>query len=214
MRPRREAGGCSPSSSRGACLKRGTNRLDIYKTGCAPHQAELASRPTEGPAWPTSSRGLTSGGASATVAARLRCPPLSGEQSLLQRILPAETNLRTDIATQSDRWQFKRDPRLHYTAAPCTAPSPLPRGGAVSHPALRMSAVSLRSLRLRGALALCAAMLIRCSPEISQCIALPGSSVYVLPSAVESSADRLLAIAPQGRAALHGARVALAQAWR
>ncbi len=77
-----------------------------------------------------------------------------------------------------------------------------------------MSAFSSRTLRLRGALALCAAVLVRCSPDIGQCIALPGSSVYVLPSGVEAPAGRVLALALQGRAALNDARVALARAWR
>lgn len=74
-----------------------------------------------------------------------------------------------------------------------------------------MSAFPFRSLRLRGALALCAAILVRCSPEIGPCIALPGSSVYVLPSGAQSPADRVVALALQGRAALMHVRRSLAE---
>lgn len=77
-----------------------------------------------------------------------------------------------------------------------------------------MSTFPFRNLRLRGALALCAAILLRCSPEIDRCIALPGSSVYVLPSGVQSPKDRIVALALQGRAALHEARVEFAQLWQ
>jgi hypothetical protein len=77
-----------------------------------------------------------------------------------------------------------------------------------------MSAFSSRTLRLRGALALCAALLVRCSPEIGQCIALPGSSVYVLPSGAEATAEGIVALALRGRAALLSVQVNLADARR
>ena len=120
----------------------------------------------------------------------------------------------SSMRCRADRWQFRRDPRPPLNGRTLYGAVPTSGWRRRSASGLRMSAFSFRSFRFRGALALCAAMLNRCSPEIGQCIALPGSSVFVLPSAVESPMDRLLAIALHGRAAFHGARVALAHARR
>jgi len=42
-----------------------------------------------------------------------------------------------------------------------------------------VSSTLFRSLSLRGLLAVAVAVLVRCSPEVAQCIALPGSSIYL-----------------------------------
>lgn len=63
-----------------------------------------------------------------------------------------------------------------------------------------------RSIPYRGFLALAAAFLVRCTPEVAQCIALPGSSIYVTPSMAappqNGAVHATLSVALQGRAAL------------
>ena len=50
-------------------------------------------------------------------------------------------------------------------------------------------------------LALLAAAVVRCTPDVAACVALPGSSVYVLPPTEVKSSRDILAVALQGRAA-------------
>lgn len=64
-----------------------------------------------------------------------------------------------------------------------------------------MSPSFLRSIRFRGVLALLAAAVVRCTPDVAACVALPGSSVYVLPHTEAISGRDVLAMALQGRAA-------------
>ena len=64
----------------------------------------------------------------------------------------------------------------------------------------------IRSVPYRSVLALAAAVLVRCTPDVAQCIALPGSSIYVTPRMTASpqhgAVHATLAVALQGRAAL------------
>jgi hypothetical protein len=64
----------------------------------------------------------------------------------------------------------------------------------------------IRSFPYRSILALAAAVLVRCTPDVAQCIALPGSSIYVTPPMTAPSphgaVHATLAVALQGRAAL------------
>jgi len=69
-----------------------------------------------------------------------------------------------------------------------------------------MRSPSFRSIPYRSFLALAAAFLVRCTPEVAQCIALPGSSIYVTPPMTapppHGAVHATLAVALQGRAAL------------
>jgi len=74
-----------------------------------------------------------------------------------------------------------------------------------------VNATLFRSLSLRGLLAVTAAVLVRCSPEVAQCIALPGSSIFLSPPRddLHLRVDDAMARtwqALQGRAALDAAR--------
>ena len=74
-----------------------------------------------------------------------------------------------------------------------------------------MTSPTLRFFRFRGLLAVVAALLVRCSPDAVQCVALPGSSVYLLPRSDPTPSGRLAALALRGRAALFDA-IAIAHA--
>lgn len=62
-----------------------------------------------------------------------------------------------------------------------------------------------RSIRTRGLLAVAMAALVRCTPDATPCVALPGSSIFLLPRAIETYRNAVVAqsmsSALQGRAA-------------
>jgi len=80
-----------------------------------------------------------------------------------------------------------------------------------------VNATLFRSLSLRGLLAVAAAVLVRCSPEVAQCIARPGSSIYLAapkadPSQAGSTVSAGTRPALRGRAALPSFSQALLRA--
>ena len=77
-----------------------------------------------------------------------------------------------------------------------------------------MTSPSLRFFRFRGLLAVVAALLVRCSPDAAQCVALPGSSVYLLPRSDPTPSGSLAALALRGRAALSDALSVAHARWR
>ena len=58
-----------------------------------------------------------------------------------------------------------------------------------------------RSIRLRGMLVVLAAAAARCTPDGAECVAMPGSSLYVFPSTVVEASRGLVSLALQGREA-------------
>ena len=62
-----------------------------------------------------------------------------------------------------------------------------------------------RSIRMRGLLAVAMAVLVRCTPDAAPCVALPGSSIFLLPRAMEAYRDAVvtqsMSLALRGRAA-------------